>query len=53
MSEKDLKELMNLVKQELKNGVTKEEALRSFVSAGILDNEGHYTKTYKELDTVN
>lgn len=52
MSEKDLKELMNLAKQELKDGVTKEKALRSFVTAGILDNDGNYTKTYKELETV-
>ena len=52
MSEKDLNELMNLAKQKLKTGVTKEEALRSFVSAGILDNEGHYTKTYKDLEVV-
>ncbi len=51
MSEKDLQVLMDLAK-ELAKGLTKEEALKSLISAGILDDAGNYTQPYKELGKV-
>jgi hypothetical protein len=52
MSEKDLNLLMELAQEKLKKGVSKEEALTSFVAAGILDAHGEYTEPYKELDNI-
>lgn len=49
MSQKELKELMELA-ETLKNNVTKEEALSSFMAAGILDENLHCTEPYKELE---
>ncbi len=49
MSDKDVKRLINLVKDELKRETTKEEALQSLVSAGILNKKGKYTKNYPNL----
>jgi hypothetical protein len=49
MSEKDIKQLIALAK-ELENGLTKEDALKSFIAAGILDEAGNYTLPYKELE---
>jgi len=51
MSEKELKELLELVER-LKKNVTRENALNSFVAAGILDEEGNYTEPYKELEAA-
>ncbi|MCR8560887.1 hypothetical protein KXD93_24735 [Mucilaginibacter sp. BJC16-A38] len=51
MSEKDLQILIELAKK-LEKGLTKEEALRSFVAAGILDEAGNYTQPYKELGKI-
>jgi hypothetical protein len=49
MTEKDFKLLMDLAEKKLHQEVTKEEALRSLVNAGILDEEGNLTEPYKNL----
>ena len=49
MSEKDFKLLMELLEKESKEKVSKEEALRRLVSAGILDWSGNLTKPYECL----
>lgn len=52
MSEKDLQLLIELAK-ELGKSLTKEEALKSFIAAGILDKTGNYTQPYKELEKAD
>ena len=52
MSNKDITKLTELAKEKLKKGVSKEEALRSFVRAGILNKEGKFTKPYENLARV-
>ncbi|HEY9257078.1 hypothetical protein [Chitinophaga sp.] len=47
MSDKDYEILMEFTEQLLKKKVTKEEALQSFIQAGILDENGNYTEPYK------
>jgi hypothetical protein len=49
MSEKEIKQLTDLAKNRLKKQVSKEEALHTFVMAGILDNEGQFTENYPHL----
>lgn len=49
MSEKDIRRLMDLAREELRKGITREEAIRSLMDAGILDKDGHYTKPYQNL----
>ncbi|HVU59173.1 MAG TPA: hypothetical protein VHD83_29125 [Puia sp.] len=49
MSEKDFNLLMDLFDQKLQQEVSKEEAIRSLVSAGILDPSGNLTKPYEDL----
>jgi len=51
MSEKDLQILIALAK-ELEKDLTKEEALKSFIAAGILDETGNYTQPYRELAKI-
>jgi len=51
MSSKDVQELIDMAKK-LEKDLTKEEALKSLVAAGILDEAGNYTKPYKELGKV-
>ena len=51
MSEKDIDILIALAQEKLQKGVTREEALYSFTSAGIMDANGKYTAPYKELET--
>lgn len=52
MSEKDLKLINDLAKKELERAgsMTKEEARRKLVDAGILHKNGKYTKPYKNLE---
>lgn len=50
MSEKDFKKLMELAEEQLNEKVTKEEALRIFVQAGILDEDGNLTPPYAILE---
>jgi hypothetical protein len=52
MSEQDIKNLQDLALEMLKKEITKEEALRSLVSAGILDENGDFTEPYKVLASV-
>jgi len=52
MSEKDLNLLIELAQEKVKKVVSEEEALNSFITAGILDAHGEYTEPYKELETV-
>jgi hypothetical protein len=49
MSEKDLDVLIALAQEKLKKVISKEEALSSFMTAGIMDAKGEYTEPYKEL----
>ena len=51
MSGKDLQVLIELAK-ELEKDLTKEEALKSLIAAGILDDAGNYTQPYKELGKI-
>ena len=52
MSEKDLNILMELAQENLKKEVSKEDALKSFIAAGIMDDKGEYTEPFKELEAV-
>jgi hypothetical protein len=51
MDEKDIKLHMELAERLLQEAKTwtKEQALASLVSAGILDENGEYTQPYKEM----
>jgi len=51
MNEKEIKQLIDLAKS-LKNNISKEIAMTSFVSAGILNDKGDFTKPYEELNKV-
>jgi hypothetical protein len=53
MSDKELKELEDLVERKKKESLSKEEALRSLQRAGILDSNGHYTAPYQELNKLS
>jgi hypothetical protein len=52
MSDQDLKRLSDLAKEQLKAGRTKEQALQSFINAGIMNEKGEYTKPYAILQTL-
>jgi len=52
MSENDIKYLMDIAREERKKGVTREEALCSFIDAGILDKDGNFTEPYQNLARV-
>ena len=52
MSDQDLKRLSDLAKEQLKAGRTKEQALQSFINAGIMNAKGEYTKPYAILQTL-
>jgi hypothetical protein len=49
MSEEDFQRLMDLAERKLNEDVSKEEALRSLVNAGILDEEGNLREPYQCL----
>ena len=49
MSEKDIKKLVDLAKEKLKENRTEAEARASLVSAGIMTESGNYTKPYQNL----
>ena len=51
MSDKEIKQLTNLAVN-LKKEISRESALATFVSAGILDKKGDFTKPYSNLKTV-
>ena len=49
MSDKDIQRLIELAELQLEHSFTKEEALASLISAGILDEDGFPTPPYREL----
>ena len=49
MNDKDLNKLMELAQKKAQEKVSKEEALLSFVRAGILDETGQLTAPYADL----
>lgn len=51
MSDKEIKQLTSLAAK-LKKEISKESALATLVSAGILDKKGDFTKPYNDLKTV-
>ncbi|SFE98455.1 hypothetical protein SAMN05518672_113156 [Chitinophaga sp. CF118] len=51
MSDKDFNNLMELADELLQQKVSDEEALQSFIDAGILDESGNLTKNYELLAT--
>ncbi|MGN7820451.1 hypothetical protein HGH92_06255 [Chitinophaga varians] len=52
MSDAEFNALMELAEAQLKEKVTREEALRSFVEAGILDWDANFREPYTELEGV-
>jgi hypothetical protein len=52
MSQKEINKLIELAQEKIKNGVSKEEALETFIGAGILDEKAQFTKAYEHLETV-
>lgn len=51
MSDQEIKQLTNLAAN-LKKGISRESALATLVSAGILDEKGTFTKPYNDLKNV-
>ncbi len=51
MSDKEIKQLTNLAVN-LKKKISRESALATFVSAGILDSKGDFTTPYNDLKTI-
>lgn len=49
MSEKEIKRLTDLAKERLKKQVSRDDALHTFVMAGILDNKGRFTDNFPHL----
>ncbi|WP_294825265.1 hypothetical protein [uncultured Flavobacterium sp.] len=49
MNDREIKLLIDLAKKLKEETISKEEAMASFVSAGILDEKGEFTKHYSEL----
>ncbi len=52
MSDAEFKDLMELAEAKFRQKVTREEALRSFVEAGILDWDANFREPYTELEGV-
>lgn len=49
MDEKDIQNLIELAELQILAGVTAKQALQTFVSAGIMNEDGEYTTPYQEL----
>ena len=49
MNEQDIRNLRNIALEGLKKSLTPEEALRSLMDAGILDENGNHTAPYQNL----
>lgn len=52
MSQKEIDKLIELAQDKIKKGVSKEEALETFVGAGILNEQAQFTQHYKNLETI-
>ena len=50
MNCKDVEILIELANAKIDKGVSEQEALKSLINAGILNNEGEYTERYKSLE---
>lgn len=50
MTDEDFNKLLELAQRQLQEKVSDEEALRSLVCAGILDEAGNLTPPYADLD---
>lgn len=50
MSDKEIKELIALANKNRRN-LTKEKAMNSLISAGIIDKKGVFTKPYTRLSS--
>ena len=51
MSQKEINQLTELAQEELKKDVSREEALDTFVQAGILDPNAKFTSPYEHLES--
>ena len=49
MTDKDIRNLIELAESHMKANISPEEALSNFISAGILDENGEYTPPYQQL----
>ena len=49
MSERDIQLLIELAESKIQSGVSKSEALETFVGAGIMNENAEYTEPYKGL----
>lgn len=52
MADKNLKRINDLAEEILKKGVTKEDAMKSLISAGILNKKGEFRAPYQNLAKV-
>ncbi len=52
MNDKEIKMIIQLAKRLKNEGSSKERALKTFVSAGILNDKGDFTKPYRNLKNV-
>jgi hypothetical protein len=52
MNDKEIKMIIQLAKRLKHEGRSKEKALKTFVSAGILNENGDFTKPYHNLKNV-
>ena len=52
MNDKEIKIIIQLAKRLKNEGTSKEKALKRFVSAGILNDKGDFTKPYHNLKNV-
>lgn len=49
MTDRDIQNLIELFESRIRAGITAEEALKSLVSAGILNENGEYTPPFQQL----
>lgn len=52
MSQKDINNLIELAQEKIRNGVSKEEALKTFMGAGILNEKAQFTQPYANLESI-
>jgi hypothetical protein len=52
MSQKEIDKLIELAQDKINKGVSKQEALDTFIGAGILDDNARFTKNYEHLETI-
>ncbi len=52
MNDKEIKMIIQLAKRLKSEGTSKEKALKRFISAGILNENGDFTKPYHNLKNV-